>query len=168
MRLILIGCSKTKLPYTPERKRGGRIRPQEMYGGSLFSKRVKYAECRNLQWRVLSAEYGAWRPDEERKPYDETLADKTPADFAIWHAWVAYDLIHELFEPFETGEAEQPLKPCDLTVEIHAGKLYAHPLAEILGSLGVNVELPCEGLGIGEQLAMYTSGRLSGECVANA
>lgn len=161
LRLVLIGCSKTKLPYTPDRRRGGRITAVEMYGGQLFRKRVEYAERRSLPWRVLSAEYGAWRPDDERKPYDETLADKSPADFAVWHAKVAYDLLHELWEQYDNGEADGPLRPGEMIVEIHAGKLYARPLANILGSLGVKVELPCEGLGIGEQLALYTSGRLA-------
>jgi hypothetical protein len=132
-----------------------------MYAGQLFKKRVEYAERQGFPWRVLSAQHGAWRPHEERKPYDETLQEKSPADFAIWHAAVAYNLLHELWEPYDNGKSEGPYRPNEMTVEIHAGKLYSRPLADILRSLGVNVELPCEGLGIGEQLALYTTGRLA-------
>lgn len=155
MRLMLIGCSKTKLPYVPDRRRGGRLTPEEMYGGQLFLKRVKYAKDRNLPWMVLSAEYGLWRPGSERKPYEATMGEKSPAEFAIWHASVAYCILHELWEQRETGEADGPLRPNQLTVEIHAGRSYSLPLAEILRSVGVVVELPCEGLGIGKQLAFY-------------
>ena len=161
LRLVLIGCSKTKLPYTPTRKRGGRLHPQEMYGGQLFPKRVAYAESRGLPWGVLSAEYGLWRGSDERQPYEAKMSDLSPAEFAIWHAKVAYDVIHELWEPWENELSSRVYKPQELTVEIHAGKAYAHPLSTILRSLGVVVELPCEGLGIGQQLQLYTSGALA-------
>lgn len=161
IRLVLIGCSKTKHPYTPDRRRGGRLTPVEMYAGSLFHKRVEYAESRGLPWRVLSAAYGMWRPNDERKPYDETMERKTAADRAIWHASVAYHVLHELWEEYDNGQADGPRDPREMTVEIHAGRCYSRPLADILQSLGVAVELPCDGLGIGEQLAIYTSGRLS-------
>ena len=158
LRLMLIGCSKTKKPYVYDRRRGGRISPTEMYGGDLFKKRVRYAERNGIEWFVLSAEYGLWGPSDERKPYDETLGGKTPADFAMWHATVARQLLHQLWEPWERGELDRPLVPSELTIEIHAGKDYARPLADILLACGVNVVLPCEGLGIGQQLALYTSG----------
>jgi hypothetical protein len=117
---------------------------------------------------VLSTEYGLWNPNAERKPYDAAMGDKLPAETAAWHLDVASSIVSELWEPWERNEKARPLRPNELTVEIHAGKDYAQPLSEVLRMLGVSVELPCEGLGIGEQLAMYTSGRLSGECVANA
>ncbi|MCC9603544.1 hypothetical protein LOC67_23590 [Stieleria sp. JC731] len=160
-RIVLIGCSKTKLPYKPERRRGGRLYPTELYGGDLFPKRVAYAESRNLPWMVLSAEYGVWNPNQERKPYDTAFSDLSPADRADWHARVAYHVIQELFEPFEVGEANRPLTPSELTVEIHAGRDYAEPLATILTALGINVELPCKGLAIGQQKKLYASGSLS-------
>lgn len=160
MRIVLIGCSKTKHKITPDPKRGGRVSPCELYSGQLFSKRVAYAESRKLPWMVLSAEYGVWRPDIEHKPYDNCLADFSPAERAAWHISVAHRLIEELWEPWEMDEGPV-LSPDQLTLEIHAGNDYAHPLAELLRTVGINVELPCEGLGIGEQLALYTSGKLA-------
>jgi hypothetical protein len=163
LRLVLIGCSKTKKPYKPDPRRGGRITAEEMYAGQLFKKRVEYAKRLGLEWFVLSAEYGLWRPEAGRKPYDATMRAKSPAERAIWHAHVAYCIVNELWEPLERGECDRELHPAELTVEIHAGRLYAHPLDDILRSLGVTVKLPCAGMGIGEQLKMYTTGSLSGK-----
>ncbi len=114
-----------------------------------------------MPWAVLSAEYGVWRPDIEMRPYDATMNHKLPAEFAKWHASVASKVLDDLWEPMEDGRAAGPIRPGLLSVEIHAGANYAHPLAELLRSLGVIVSLPCEGLGIGQQLALYTSGALS-------
>lgn len=161
LRLVLIGCSKTKLPYTYNARNGGRISCQEMYGGQLFRKRVEYAESRGLKWAVLSAEYGLWHPDVIHRPYDTTMSSLAPANRALWHLQVARRVIDELWEPFDAGDMPGPLLPRNLSVEIHAGADYAHPLAEILSMFGVIVSAPCAHLGIGQQLALYTSGELA-------
>jgi len=161
LRIVLIGCSKTKRKIEYDRSRGGCCLPRELYSGQLFTKRVEYAERNSLPWIVLSAEHGIWKPTHLLKPYEASFADLTPADRAIWPVSVACRLLHELWEPWEEDEAQPVLKPAQLTFEIHAGNDYAHPLAEILQMVGVRVELPCEGLGIGEQLALYTSGALA-------
>lgn len=160
-RLMLIGCSKTKKPHSPDPRRGGKQTPEEMYGGALFAKQVAYANHAGILWRVLSAEYGMWQPDSQRKPYDATMSEKSKADFAVWHVSVAHSVLHELWEPWESDASQPVLQPKELVVEIHAGRDYAHPLAEILRAVGVRVELPCEGLGIGDRLALYTSGKFS-------
>jgi hypothetical protein len=154
-RLMLIGCSKTKKACDYNSLTGGRVVPEQLYGSQLFSKRVEYANAKNLRWYVLSAKYGVWRPTIGMKPYDQTFADMTPADIAAWHSSCALWLLEELWEPFHQKESEEPLKPSELTIEIHAGADYCHPLTEILRALGVKVELPLAGLGIGEQLAWY-------------
>lgn len=157
-RIVLIGCSKTKHEIPYDRSRGGCVTPQELYAGSLFTKTVAYAERHSLPWMVLSAEYGVWRSDALRKPYDKCFADLNPAERAIWPVSVAYTLLHELWEPWETNEANEVLKPNQLTFEIHAGADYVHPLVEILQAVGVKVEVPYEGLGIGERLKGYKAG----------
>jgi hypothetical protein len=171
MRLILIGCSKTKLPYRRDSKRGGRLLPAELYGGDLFKKRVAYAEREGASWAVLSAAFGLWDSHVEKNPttsgsepgevYNLTICDMPPAERAAWHVSVASSIVDRLWEPWECGESPNPMLPSDLRVEIHAGRDYAQPLATILRELGIRTETPCEGLGIGEQLAMYTSGILS-------
>ena len=65
-------------------------------------------------------------------------------------------MLHELWEPFEQGKADGPLKPADFTVVIQAGRDYYTPLDKILTAAGVNVEIPCKGMGIGKQLAACT------------
>ena len=152
---MLIGCSKTKKACEYDSRVGGRVVPEQLYGSQLFSKRVEYANAKNLRWYVLSARYGVWRPTIGMKPYDQTFADMTPADIAAWHSSCALWLLEELWEPFHQKESAEPMKPSELTIEVHAGADYCHPLTEILRALGVKVELPLAGLGIGEQLAWY-------------
>jgi len=154
-RLMLIGCTKNKhdVGYNPTT--GGRVVPEQLYKSPLFSKRLDYAEERGLRWAVLSAKYGVWFPNIALKPYDKTFAEMHAAEIAAWHVGVAMRLIEELWEPFNLKESNDSLKPCELTIEIHAGSDYCHPLTEILTAIGIKVELPLKGLGIGEQLAWY-------------
>lgn len=163
-RIVLIGCSKLKHAQQLDPKRRGRetpVTPQELYAGSLFKKTVAYAERHSLPWLVLSAEYGVWGSTDQRKPYDKSFDDLDPAERAIWPVSVAYTLLHQLWEPWETNEAAEVLRPAQLTFEIHAGADYVHPLAEILRSVGVKVEVPYEGLAIGKRLAAYTASEVA-------
>lgn len=166
MRLILIGCGKNKTTAPSSAKNGHRFRIRDMYVGPLFTKRVQYAEERKLPWAVLSAKYGLIWPNEERKLYDETLNEMTPAEVAFWVSQVSSRVVNLLGEPFDSGQSDRMLNPNELVVEIHAGRRYSHPLADVLRAYGIDVQLPCEGLGIGEQLQAYTSGRLAWRQVA--
>ena len=161
MRIALIGCSKKKFKIIHNTRTGGRITPCDLYAGSLFKKRVEYAESRGLKWYVLSAEYGIWQPNALRKPYDKSMADLSHAERAVWHTHTAYRVCDFMWDDYNDGKLDGPIKPSQLTVEIHAGTMYAHPLSSILKSIGVNVELPCAGLDIGFQLQLYTTGALS-------
>lgn len=169
MRIVLIGCSKQKHKYVNDPHRLGCMLPVEVYSSELFRRRVAYAASRRLRWFVVSAAFGLWESTELRNPsnratgemYDLELGDLGPADRAAWHTSVAHSIVELLWEPIEKGESKQPLRPKDLTVEIHAGGDYAHPLAEILQAVGIKVELPCRALGIGQQLALYNPGQLS-------
>jgi hypothetical protein len=154
-RLMLIGCSKTKKSCEYDSRVGGRVIPEQLYGSQLFSKRVDYAKAKGLRWAVLSAKYGVWFPRIELKPYDQTFADMEAAEIAAWHVGCAQRLMEEMWEPFHAHLHDGPIKPSELTVEIHAGADYCHPLTEILRAVGIAVELPLAGLGIGEQLAWY-------------
>jgi hypothetical protein len=154
-RLMLIGCSKTKNEVGYDNMTGGRVVPRQLYGSQLFNKRVDYAEQNGLRWAVLSAKYGVWFPNIGLKPYDMTFSEMSPADIAAWHVGCAQRLMEELWEPFHEKESEEPLRPAEFTIEIHAGADYCHPLAEILQAVGIMVELPLKGLMIGEQLEWY-------------
>lgn len=158
-RLMLIGCSKTKKAIDFDPRTGGRVIPEQLYGSQLFTKRVDYAKARGLRWAVLSARYGVWFPHIGLKAYDQTFADMEAADIAAWHVGVAQRLMEELWESYNLGRSVSPIRPSELLVEIHAGAEYCHPLAEILKAVGIAVELPLAGLGIGEQLAWYCSAK---------
>ena len=158
-RLMLIGCSKTKKAVDFDPRTGGRVIPEQLYGSQLFSKRVDYAKARGLRWAVLSARYGVWFPHIGLKAYDQTFSDMIPADIAAWHVGVAQRLMEELWEQYNLGQSVNPIKPSELTIEIHAGADYCHPLTEIVRAVGIAVELPLAGLGIGEQLAWYCSAK---------
>lgn len=154
--ICLIGCSKNKADLKARKYCTSKGTPEEMYTGQLFKKRVAYAKRRGFTWAVLSAQYGLFLPDRSMPLYDLTLEKMNPADRALWHTHTAYDIYnHWLYEPFDENEADEPYTPGDLTVEIHAGKNYARPLADILRLNGTHVVLPCEGMGIGEQLKYY-------------
>ena len=154
-RLMLIGCTKGKQDRPYNNLTGGRVVPEQLYQSPLFSKRLDYAEAKGLRWAVLSAKYGVWFPNIALKPYDKTFAEMHAAEIAAWHVGVAMRLSEELWEPFNLKESNDALKPSELTIEIHAGADYCHPLSEILQAIGIKVELPLKGLGIGEQLAWY-------------
>ena len=156
---MLIGCSKTKKAVDFNPRTGGRVVPEQLYGSQLFSKRVDYAKARGIRWAVLSARYGVWFPHIGLKAYDQTFSDMIPAEIAAWHVGVAQRLMEELWEQYNLGQSVNPIKPSELTVEIHAGADYCHPLTEILKAVGIAVELPLAGLGIGEQLAWYCSAK---------
>ena len=158
-RLMLIGCSKTKKAVDFDPRTGGRVIPEQLYGSQLFSKRVDYAKARGIRWAVLSARYGVWFPHIGLKAYDQTFSDMIPAEIAAWHVGVAQRLMEELWEQYNLGQSVNPIKPSELTVEIHAGADYCHPLTEILKAVGIAVELPLAGLGIGEQLAWYCTAK---------
>ena len=156
---MLIGCSKTKKAVDFDPRTGGRVIPEQLYGSQLFSKRVDYAKARGMRWAVLSARYGIWFPHIGLKAYDQTFLDMIPAEIAAWHVGVAQRLMEELWEQYNLGQSVNPIKPSELTIEIHAGADYCHPLTEILKAVGIAVELPLAGLGIGEQLAWYCTAK---------
>ena len=142
MRFVFIGCTKNKHDVGRYR-----VMPEKLYDSDLFRKRVAYAENRELPWAVLSAQYGLWWPDTQLQTYENRLHDQAKIEQAAWHICVAHHFLN-YFDDDETDIRK-------ITVEIHASKTYAHPLAEILTALGITVALPCTGLGIGEQLAIY-------------
>lgn len=162
-RINLIGCSKSK-HYKYDRKRGGRVAPVELYTGQLFRKRVEHSERLGIQWVVLSAKFGLWRSNDERRPsdtldvdepYNLCMAELSKPERAAWHVDVAHQLINELWEPYHLGLCDGPIDPRELHVEIHAGKDYCEPLRTILEAAGVSVVLPVQGLSIGQQLHWY-------------
>lgn len=154
-KLILIGCSQIKNTIEYDQKRGGRVFPHELYSSPLYLKRQRYAQAQPHPYGILSAEYGLWWPDRGMKPYDTNLKDVTEADHSAWAIGVAKTVCSFLWEDWESGLADEPLAPAELTVELHAGRMYCDKLEHILLACGLRVERPTIGLGIGQQLRFY-------------
>lgn len=129
MKTGLISCGKEKLSSAAP--------AQDMYQGDLFKKAWAYAEATYDQCYILSAKYGLLEPNQIIESYDLTLKDM---DRKARREWA--DKIYE-----------QIKKRCvlDNVFYIHAGKLYREYLELYLGL----VQVPLEGLGIGQQKAWY-------------
>lgn len=141
-RFAFIGCSKTKVKQTRFR-----LGPADMYTGQLFAKRVVYAESRDLPWSVLSAKYGLFWPDSTLPWYDQTFKDMCKLDRAAW----APGVVTQFLSYFDDDRVD----PRKITVELHAGNDYCHPLQGHLELAGFKTQRFCEGLNIGQQLAWY-------------
>lgn len=143
VRLILLGCVKTKLTRA--------ARARDLYISSLWEKRRAYAEASGQPWRILSAEHGLLHPDTVIEPYDRHLGSQTAAYQSSWSREVA----HALFE--ELGRLGLSW------VEVHASAPYVERVRPMLESAGITVDWPFEGLRQGEHLAWYTGSRQQSE-----
>lgn len=78
MRVGLIACAATKL----DRPAPAR----ELYRSQLFVAAMTWMtkEGRVDAWGILSARHGLVMPDDVLEPYDQSLADMTSAQRAIW------------------------------------------------------------------------------------
>jgi hypothetical protein len=131
--IVLVSCVKNKLPYpAPARS---------LYTSTWFRKTRDIVEGSGARWFVLSALYGLVAPDAEIAPYDHTLNTLGVAARQDW----ATDVLRKLIPEIETAGVKR--------VVMFAGDRYREFLVEPLQSRGIKVEVPMEGLRIGEQLA---------------
>ncbi len=139
-RVGLVSCVKTT--------RADASAAKDLYDSPLFHGQRRAVEAGCGQWFILSAKHGLLRPDTVIEPYDETLKGTSRGHKRAWSQRVLAQLRHEL------GDLH------DLAVEIHAGQDYhAHGLVEGLRDAGATVELPTDGLTIGQRLSYYRDGR---------
>ncbi|MBN1666853.1 MAG: hypothetical protein JW862_07180 [Anaerolineales bacterium] len=111
---------------------------RDLYTSDWFTKAARYASQITDEWYILSAKYGLVHPDQVLEPYNATL--KTMGKSAR-QAWAA--LVFASLKPH--------LSPGD-TVVFLAGQIYREFLLPLVTHLGCKVEIPMEGLRIGEQL----------------
>lgn len=111
---------------------------RDLYTSALFQKARAYAERTADAWFVLSAKYGLVNPDTVIEPYDVTLNEMDVGERRVWVARVQQQL--ELVT--RTGDA----------IVMLAGARYREGLTAALQRRGVRVEVPMQGLKIGEQL----------------
>jgi hypothetical protein len=118
---------------------------RDLYRSELFRRRRRYAEATGRPWAILSAEHGLLDPDAVIEPYDTTLKAMRPAERLEW----ARRVVAQLEERFGPPEGK--------TFEVHAGSDYTASLRTALRAAGATIEVPLEGLRIGEQLHWYGS-----------
>lgn len=137
MEIGLISCTK--------RKQESAAIPRELYEPSaLFRKARSYGTQTHDRWYVLSAKHHVLDPDGPAiAPYDETLTDASIDERREWSQTV----VSQLDERALLGE--------DITLVLHAGAAYYEELLPLLESKPVSIEIPTEGLRMGETLAWY-------------
>ena len=134
--LGLISCTKSKRNYP--------CKASEMYQASdLFRKAYSYATKNYDLVAILSAKYGLLLPDDKIEPYELTLNAMSFKQRKDWAEMV--------FRQMRTR-----LKLIDFNrVFFHAGKKYREHLIPRLENMGIQCEIPLEGIGIGKQKAWY-------------
>ena len=139
-RVGLVACVKTKRPEPSPAK--------DLYDSPLFREQRRAVESTCDQWYILSARHGLLHPDDMIEPYEETLVGASRRDKRAWAQGVLRQIDAELGDLRGT------------VVEVHAGKdYYAHGLVAGLEDRGATVELPAEGLSLGQRLAHYAGTR---------
>jgi hypothetical protein len=132
----LVSCVKTK--------REEPAVPKDLYTSAYFEKMRSYAEQYHDDWWILSAKHGLIDPNcDPIEPYDETLSGAGVAKKREWAEEVAEQL------------DERGLLSEDVTLVFHAGKDYYGELLPLVEDSGVSLEIPTEGLAIGETQAWY-------------
>ena len=116
---------------------------RDLYISDWFLKASAYADRISDQWFILSAKYGLLDPDDVIDPYDETLNKMPVKARRDWAVKVLDELIPQLDH--------------DDQVVILAGMKYREFLVDPLGAKGFQVEIPMEGLRIGEQLSWLSN-----------
>lgn len=135
-RIGLVGCVKEKS--------SGAAPARDLYTSTLFLGRRRFVERTCERWYVLSALHGLVEPERRLEPYDKILKDASTAERRDWSARVVDALRRSV------GEL------ASLTFEIHAGLEYREfGLRQALEKEGARVDVPAEGLRMGEQLAFY-------------
>ena len=127
-RIVLVSCATTKLDR--------RAKAEDLYVSDLFRKSFAYARSlRPAAIFILSAKHGLVHPEDVIEPYNQTLNTMNPAEIISWSDSVLCQL------------RKQTDVQDDHFIFL-AGDRYRRYLTPRLCS----VEVPMQGLRIGEQL----------------
>jgi hypothetical protein len=129
-------------------KRSSPAAARDLYVSDWFVKARRYVESTEAPWFILSAKYGLIEPGQVIEPYELTLNNLSVTDRRRWAVRV-----HEQLEAL----AERPRK-----VVMLAGARYREFVEPYLKSIDIEVEVPMEGLRIGEQLSWLGGAKPSG------
>ena len=126
----LISCVRKKRPAPALAK--------DLYLSEWFLRARGFVEATGHPWFILSAKYGLVAPDQLLAPYEETLNRTGIAGRRAWARGVEAQMDEQL--------------PDFYRVVVLAGQRYREFLMDYLSRRWV-VEVPLEGLRIGEQLS---------------
>lgn len=139
--VYLVACAKTKARTASAAR--------ALYRSPWFTKARAYVEATGSPWFILSAEHGLVHPDTVLGPYERTLVGMDRAARLAWAREVHGQLlVRRLLPPFVSR------------VVFLAGEAYCDPLADwisVRGRCPETVEVPMQGLGLGQQLAWLTA-----------
>jgi hypothetical protein len=128
--LSLVSCVKTKQPKPAKAK--------DLYTSPWFTSARALVEAHSAHWFILSAKYGLLDPEQTVAPYELTLNKMKMGDRRTWAERTRQALRVEL-RRFET-------------VIIFAGLRYRELIVPSLRAEGVRIQVPMEGLTLGQQL----------------
>lgn len=111
---------------------------EELYISPWFVKAKSYAKIISDRWFILSSRHGLLEPQTMIEPYDSTLYKTRKPERSAWAASVAKKLMASI--------------PPKSRIIILAGQIYREALIPLL-TPQFEVEVPLQGLGIGEQLS---------------
>lgn len=115
-----------------------------LYQSDWFVKARAFVEARGSRWFILSALHGVVAPEQVIAPYERTLNTMPVEERRQWAARA-----HAQLAPLLAGRHR---------IVFLAGQRYREYLAPALARDGFQIEVPMEGLRIGEQRA-WLSGR---------
>lgn len=124
-------------------KRNDPAPARDLYTSTWFQKARAFVERTGRPWFILSAAFGLVHPEALIPPYDKTLNTMPVAERRAWAARVINDLERAL--------------PASPNIVIIAGQRYREFLMDYLRVRAGSVQVPLEGLRIGEQLSWLTS-----------
>ena len=127
--IVLVACAAQKLETAAPAR--------DLYCSAWFRKARKYAERFGEKWFILSSLHGLLDPDRVIEPYEQTLNNSRKPERNAW----AVKVVRELNSKVPPGS----------TIIILAGSLYRENLVQLLSGRFC-LEIPMQGLGIGEQL----------------
>ena len=133
--IFLVSCVKPKRGYPSPAK--------DLYISDWFKKAAQYASQNADEWFILSAKYFLIHPDDLIEPYDLTLKSMSAIGKKEWAIRV-YQML-------------QPLLSTEDNITFLAGQDYRNYLIPLLQHDGFTVNIPMEGLRIGEQKSWLIS-----------
>lgn len=147
LRVALVACGKAKVDHPAPAR--------EFYTGSLFRMTRDVVEGGGYDaWWILSARHYLVHPDDILSPYEASLTNAPDEFIDMWVNQV--DLSFRCNRP---GYGTWTQHGGQLVVDIYAGQNYATPLVKRWASLSWEINLPLDGLQIGERLAALKAAR---------